>query len=325
MLMILGASFTGLAAWLVLADAGVSPARLAVGAGRARRRRLAHAAWGSRASQGEFDFGVPQFQQMFLPLLLTHRRRLRARRHPPRARPGLGARHRARLALLAASSAPASAATAARSTTRSGGLYIVSAAGGRGRRPAARAPSAGCASRVLSGVGVAHPRPGGRVGVEPGRPPAVARPACCPTRVRAVPGRRASARPSLGRRLRHRGRPRAAAPPPPAALVAAAGLAVLVGLALPMPAPRRRRHAPTLDVEPAGATTQALRRGRRSTRADAADDARWFQAMSWQGGGLVARRDGARSAARRVRGRPSRSRSSGRCEDACCACTGAAR
>ena len=70
MLMILGASFTGLAGWLVMADTGVHP--------RSNRwARFLHgfAAWltlqGLVASQGEFSFGVPQFPQMFHPLLVS--------------------------------------------------------------------------------------------------------------------------------------------------------------------------------------------------------------------------------------------------------------
>ncbi|HEX4902315.1 MAG TPA: hypothetical protein VFV42_05870 [Acidimicrobiales bacterium] len=70
MLMILGASFTGLAGWLVLADAGVRP-------GDSGWSRFLHglAAWltlqGLVASQGEFSFGVPQFAQVFQPMLIS--------------------------------------------------------------------------------------------------------------------------------------------------------------------------------------------------------------------------------------------------------------
>lgn len=70
MLMILGASFTGLAGWLVLADAGVQPKD----SGWARFLH-GFAAWltlqGLVAGQGEFSFGVPQFSQMFHPLLVS--------------------------------------------------------------------------------------------------------------------------------------------------------------------------------------------------------------------------------------------------------------
>lgn len=70
MLMILGASFTGLAGWLVLADAGLRPRQ-------SRWAGFLHglAAWlslqGLVASQGEFSFGVPQFAQVFHPMLIS--------------------------------------------------------------------------------------------------------------------------------------------------------------------------------------------------------------------------------------------------------------
>ena len=68
MLMILGASFTGLASWLVLAEAGIPVRR-----GWARFMHVL-AGWltlqGLAASQGEFVFGVPQFQHVFHPILV---------------------------------------------------------------------------------------------------------------------------------------------------------------------------------------------------------------------------------------------------------------
>ncbi len=69
MLMILGASLTGLAAWVVLAGAGVRPQH-----GRWARGVHLVCAWltlqGLVASQGEFSFGVPQFSQLFHPVLV---------------------------------------------------------------------------------------------------------------------------------------------------------------------------------------------------------------------------------------------------------------
>lgn len=69
MLMILGATFTGLACWLVLAASGVRPTD-------GRWARAAHLllAWlaiqGLLAPQGEFTFGVPQFNLLFSPILV---------------------------------------------------------------------------------------------------------------------------------------------------------------------------------------------------------------------------------------------------------------
>ena len=70
MLMILGATFTGLAAWLILAESGVAP-------GDGPWARAAHVVcgWlsvqGLLAPQGEFTFGVPQFSLLFAPLLVS--------------------------------------------------------------------------------------------------------------------------------------------------------------------------------------------------------------------------------------------------------------
>lgn len=70
MLMILGATFTGLAAWLVLAGAGVRP----TDSGWARGAHVV-CGWltvqGLLAPQGEFTFGVPQFSLLFSPILIS--------------------------------------------------------------------------------------------------------------------------------------------------------------------------------------------------------------------------------------------------------------
>ena len=70
MLMILGASFVGLACWLIMADTGVRPRD----SGWARVLHVV-AAWltlqGLVASQGEFSFGVPQYPQVFHPMLIS--------------------------------------------------------------------------------------------------------------------------------------------------------------------------------------------------------------------------------------------------------------
>jgi len=70
LLMIGGASFSPIALWLMLTEAGPEPnaSRLAV----ARRTVLAGAVLiGLSTFQGEFDFGVPQFQQLYHPVLVV--------------------------------------------------------------------------------------------------------------------------------------------------------------------------------------------------------------------------------------------------------------
>ena len=69
MMMIMGAALSGTAVWLVLAEAGAAP--------RAKKRYLAlHALTATLAVQGlaaplgEFSFGVPQFQQLYHPVIV---------------------------------------------------------------------------------------------------------------------------------------------------------------------------------------------------------------------------------------------------------------
>jgi hypothetical protein len=70
LLMILGAALSPLASWLALAEAGVRPAR-----GRWPRGVYVAVAvmtlLGLTAAQGEFSFGVPQFQQLYHPVLVV--------------------------------------------------------------------------------------------------------------------------------------------------------------------------------------------------------------------------------------------------------------
>jgi hypothetical protein len=70
MLMILGATFTGLAAWLVLAGSGVRPTD-----GAWARGAHVICGWltvqGLVAPMGEFNFGVPQFSLLFAPILVS--------------------------------------------------------------------------------------------------------------------------------------------------------------------------------------------------------------------------------------------------------------
>lgn len=70
LIMILAASFSGMASWLVLADAGVRPTD-----GRwARSLHVAAATltlMGLSSVQGEFTFGVPQWQHLYHPVLFA--------------------------------------------------------------------------------------------------------------------------------------------------------------------------------------------------------------------------------------------------------------
>ena len=70
LIMILGAAFTGLALWLVLADVGVRP----TGSRRALTLHVIAAMLtfqGFIAPGGEFSFGTPQFQQLYHPVLIA--------------------------------------------------------------------------------------------------------------------------------------------------------------------------------------------------------------------------------------------------------------
>ena len=144
---------------------------------------------------------------------------------------------------------------------------------------------------AVAGVGDRHHRPGGRVGLVARVDDDVLAVLPAPRRRDLrLPGRR------LGRRDRRRDRPRAGAarpstwPPRPRWAVIAAGVGLLVAVAYPLPisdgdgkvtaqvhadrGARRRRSAPsnaTVKLDPA----------------DAADDAEWFKATSWQGGGSI--------------------------------------
>lgn len=70
MLMIMGAALSGIASWLVVSEAGVDPR-----GNRWQRGFHYVAAWltlqGLLAPMGEFSFGVPQFQHLYHPVLIT--------------------------------------------------------------------------------------------------------------------------------------------------------------------------------------------------------------------------------------------------------------
>jgi hypothetical protein len=69
LIMILAASFSGLASWLVLADAGVRPSD-GVWARSLHVVAAALTLQGLSSVQGEFSFGVPQWQHLYHPVLV---------------------------------------------------------------------------------------------------------------------------------------------------------------------------------------------------------------------------------------------------------------
>ena len=292
MLMILGASFSGLASWLVLAEAGVRPKRWG-------RGMLVVASWltlqGLSAPLGEFSFGVPQFQHIFHPLILCIASgfALVAIRlvHGRFWAFGITA---VNLALMSSDILSLGGDTAGPVETRDAGLFVVSAlvvevvAFVLGTRRSVRFAAA-------SGVGV------GTLGLA-GEWAWNAR-AYQPWNTNLLPDAvilgtvAAVAAALVGVAFARAAGAEAvqdATDRPSARVVAIAGLIVVVCLALPMP-----RHVgdvtATVTLEEAGtmeatALTEAHEQAYVEVELDpagAADEARWFQATSWQGGGLV--------------------------------------
>lgn len=285
MLMILGASFTGMAAWLVLADAGVSP-RDSLWARGAHVVAALLTVLGLSASQGEFEFGVPQFQQMFLPLLLT----IAAAFTFVAIRLVLGRGWAVGLGVVIALARAGmfggdgfgGGEGGPELMTRAGGLYLASAVvvevvgllAGTSRR---------LRFAVLSGVGVATLGLAGEwVWNRDARQPWTTELLPDAVLLCLVVGVGTAIVAAAFGTAVARERPRM-----PAAVVLAAGLAVVVGLALPMPREVGDVTAEvTLEADDGEDAARAFVRVTLDP-ADAADDARWFQTMSWQGGGLV--------------------------------------
>ena len=276
MLMICGAAFSLIAAWLALAEAGV-PFR------QNRWTKVAHfiAAWfvlaGLTAPLGEFRFGVPQFQQLFHPVLLV----LAASFAFVPTRIVLGRGWALILALatfLPETIGLVSGAGADFVPTRTPGLFLTSALavelaallfGTERRLRFAVTSGVGVATIGLAGEwwwnqGAAQPwngtllRDALLIGGVVSIGAAI---------LGAVYGGAVNRQPA---RI-------------PRAAVLAATAAVLVGLWLPLP---RRTSSVTahIDVQPVAANSVALTV--RVDPPDAAENARWFQAIAWQGGGL---------------------------------------
>ncbi|CAN5630638.1 hypothetical protein BH20ACT2_BH20ACT2_00540 [soil metagenome] len=285
MLMILGASFSGLASWLVLADAKV-PTR-----GSAWFRGLhVVAAWltlqGLASSQGEFAFGVPQFQQIFHPILVC----LAAGFALVAIRLVLGRGWALGIAIgsfLFDSAALFGGEAGGPVDTRTGGIYLASALAVE-----LVAHLAGTERRlrfgVLSGlvvgtVGLAGEWAYNQGAYQPWRsallPDAVILGVV--VAVGAAVLATAFARAVTGGS--HPSERAARATPVGGQWLIAAGAAVLLVLALPMP---RGTGDVTADLRVDQLGDEALVEITLSP-ADAADDARWFQTIAWQGGELV--------------------------------------
>ena len=276
MLMICGAAFSLIAAWLALAEAGVS-FRDSVWA------KVVHflAAWfvlaGLSAPLGEFRFGVPQFQQVFHPILLLLAAAFAF--VPTRIVLGRGWA----IVLAAATFVPEIGGGVGGDSsfvpTRAPGLFLASAlavevaalAVGTDRR---------LRFALLSGVGVCTIGLAGEWWWNQGAQQPWHSSLLLPALLFGAPAALGAA--VLGAAYggavnRQPGRlPRAAL------LVAAA--AVLLAIALPLPR-RTGDVQATLDIVRTGDTAMVTVR---LDPSDAASDNKWFQTIAWQGGGLVA-------------------------------------
>ena len=277
LLMILGASFTGLAAWLVLAEAGVGP-------GDGRWPRAVHTVLGALtleglcAAQGEFRFGVPQFQQLYHPVLIC----LAAGFALVTARLVLGRGQSVVVALVAfvttlaaggAVSGPAFVHPRQTALFFTSALAVEVVAWVLGtERPLRFA--------LVSGVGVATFGLAGEWvwnahAIQPWNrsllPSAVlvGGLAAIGSAVIGVAFGRAVERRSSGLRP---------------VVLAAAALAVLVALALPLPR-RSGQVSAAVQLQLRGVGRAVVTAT--VTPPNAADHAHWFDALAWQGGGLV--------------------------------------
>ena len=278
MLMILGATFTGLAAWLILADAGVRPTD-----GRWARGLHVLCAWltlqGLVAPQGEFTFGVPQFSQLFHPILiclaagvaLVAMRLVHGRGWTLGIVTGSW--------LLMGSGVLGSSDEGAPVDTRFGATFlasalvveVVAALLGTDRRlrfalvSGIGIGSIGLAAEWAWNTGAYQPWTANLLpeAAVLGFVAAVAAAVLGVVLGGAIAGDRSRV--------------------PPAAVVAAA-VAGLVVLAIPMP---RATGDVVADIRLTAAGADQVHVTATLTPADAADDAYWLQVSSWQGGGLV--------------------------------------
>jgi hypothetical protein len=276
LLMIIGAVVSPLASWLALGEAGVRPERgkwatgvhVAVGS---------FALLGLAAIQGEFAFGVPQFQQLYHPVLyalaagfgLTAITLVTRKWWSPLIVAVVGV-------VIGAGD---QLAEASNSQPRSASLYVVAAIAvavvALALRTEKRARFAIGSGVAVATIGLAGEWWWSQAGHQPWNTSLLPE---APILALVV----ALAASTLGVGFASAVRREPVGLPGPA--LAIAGAAVLVGLALPLPRPGLDARV-AIDVEPAGEgianVTAAV------TPSDAAKDARWFQALAWQGGGLV--------------------------------------
>jgi hypothetical protein len=272
LLMILGASLSPIAAWLALGEAGVKPTD-GVWARVAHTVTAMLVLAGLTSVLGEFEFGVPQFQQLYHPLLIC----LAAGIALVSARLILGPGNAVLVGGLAALSRVLNTPSHV-VQTRAAALFLAPAVAvelaalflGTTRR---------IRFAIASGVGIATIGLAGEY--------AWNRHAHQPWTTNLFPsavllgGLIAIGAALLAVALA--GGVRREGPGIPRWAVALGALAVLVGLALPLP-----RHAGSVQ-----AAIQLAHQGDSAvvhvtlSPPDAADHARWFQTTAWQGGGMV--------------------------------------
>jgi hypothetical protein len=277
LMMILGAALTGLASWLVVAESGVRPED-----GPWARGFHVAAAWltllGVTAPAGEFYFGVPQWQQLFHPVLLM----LAAAIALIPMRLVLGAGWALGIAIVAFVLDLSGVVMAGGSPieTRPAGIFIGSAlavevvARFAGTRPRTR-------FALLCGLGIGTLGLGvewlWNSGAHQPWTTALLPEAVIVGLVAAVGA--ATLGTGVGYALR---RERAGLP---AIVLVAGGVAVAISLVLPIPREVGEVQA-EIRIEHPEDDDHAIVHARLDPP-DAAEDARWFMASSWQGGDRV--------------------------------------
>jgi hypothetical protein len=281
LIMIGGASITPIALWLVLGEARV---RAEGTLARAVHGILAGASLiGLSALQGEFDFGVPQFQLLYHPVMVMIAASVALT--AARIVLGRGGALRAVVGFLAIRGAMALLLVGFGHTVTHFPLYIAPAiaveiaamlVGTQRLGRFALAAGAGVVTLGLAGewgwshVWAKHPWPSVML------PETIAL-----GLLAALAGAIVGA--GLGAAITGRPAPEGSSRRLAAAAVAVAFCALAISLALPIKRVRSDVTA-TAKLQVAG---QLAFVELTLTPANAADDARWFEAMSWQGGGLA--------------------------------------